>query len=402
MMRRHPAPSGRAPSEGSAGAGFLTFTLYITTVFLFWTSLYLYLPTFPVYAKSKTESLALVGVILSMYGLWQALVRLPLGILADWVGRRKPFILAGFVLAGLGAWYLGVAEGAGGLIIGRSITGLAASTWVLLVVAFTGLFPPSETVRASAMLTFVGSLARVLISGVNGTLNNWGGYRLAFFVAAGAAGLAVLIFLPAAEPRRSPKAPSVSSIGHLLARRDILLPSLLSAVTMYANWTVTFGFIPILAGQIGATDVTISVLTALYFCVVTVGNLLATTMVRGLGARRLVYVSFILMCMGIGAAALASTLLPVFAGQFCIGLSMGIGYPVLMGLSIQQVEGNERATAMGLHQSLYAVGMFAGPILSGPLADIMGIRPMFALTAFVCLVVGVIGARWLSDLREKP
>jgi MFS family permease len=42
---------------------------------------------------------------------------------------------------------------------------------------------------------------------------------------------------------------------------------------------------------------------------------------------------------------------------------------------------------MGLHQSVYSIGMFAGPWLSGILADAIGLRPMFAVTAFTCLVV---------------
>ncbi len=69
--------------------------LYIFVAFLYWTSLYLYVPTLPVYIEAKAQNLALVGGVLAMYGLWQMIVRLPLGIAADWLGRRKPFILVG-------------------------------------------------------------------------------------------------------------------------------------------------------------------------------------------------------------------------------------------------------------------------------------------------------------------
>jgi MFS family permease len=78
---------------------------------------------------------------------------------------------------------------------------------------------------------------------------------------------------------------------------------------------------------------------------------------------------------------------------------MGIGYPVLMGMSIQRVEEAERATAMGLHQSIYAIGMFGGPIVSGALADAVGIRPMFGMTAAVCLLIGLLGT---GHLRNPP
>jgi predicted MFS family arabinose efflux permease len=43
---------------------------------------------------------------------------------------------------------------------------------------------------------------------------------------------------------------------------------------------------------------------------------------------------------------------------------------------------------------VYGVGMFAGPWLSGILADGIGIQPMFGVTAFACLALGVFVTRW--------
>jgi MFS family permease len=389
-MNKSPAVRAAPSSKAGASSRRLMITLYAMAVFLYWIALYLYMPTLPTYAQSKSDNLALMGVVLSMYGLWQAIIRLPLGITADWLGRRKPFIIVGFALVGLGAWTMGTAEGVNGLIIGRAITGLAAGTWVPLVVVFSGLFPPNEAVRATAMLTFVGSAGRVLATGVTGSLNELGGYSLAFFLAAGAAALSVLIVLPTKEERRPPQRPSVAGIGSLITRRDVLLPSLLAALSQYANWTTTFGFMPILARQLGATDVVQSMLMSMHIGMVTLGILVATAIVSRLGARRLVYISFVLLSTGIGGAALAPSLSLIFASQFCIGLAQGISYPVLMGLSIQYVADAERTTAMGLHQAVYAIGMFGGPWLSGRLADVMGIRPMFGVTAFICLALGLL------------
>ena len=391
-----PSPSPKAGTSSRR----LVITLYVMAVFLYWMALYLYVPTLPTYVQSKSDNLALVGVVLSMYGLWQAIIRLPLGIAADWLGWRKPFIVVGFALAGLGAWTMGTAEGVNGLIVGRAITGLAAGTWVPLIVVFSSLFPPHEAVRASAMLTLVGSVGRVLATGVTGSLNELGGYPLAFFLAAGAAALAILIVLPAREGRRPPQQPSVGAIGSLITRRDVLLPSLLNAVNQYANWAATFSFLPILARQLGATDVTQSALVSMSIGVVTLGNLVATAIGSRIGARRLVYLSFVLLSTGIGGAALAPSLPLLFVSQFCIGLGQGIGYPVLMGMSIQQVADAERTTAMGLHQAVYAVGMFGGPWLSGLLADAIGIRPTFGVTASVCLALGLLVARRLTERAD--
>jgi len=375
--------------------------MYAITAFLYWMGLYLYVPTLPTYVLSKSENLAMVGIVLSMYGLWQAIIRLPLGIAADWLGRRKPFIIVGLALVGLGAWTMGTAENVTSLAVGRAITGLAAGTWVPLIVVFSSLFAPHEAVRATTMLSLIASLGRVSATSVTGSLNQLGGYSLAFFLAVGAAALAILIVLPTSERTHPPRRPSLASIGRLITQRDVLLPSLLAALSQYANWAVTFGFIPILAKQLGGTDVTQSMLVSMHIGLVVLGNLVATTIVHHIGARRLVTVSFVLLSSGIGVAALATSLPVLFTSQLCIGLSMGISYPVLMGMSIRYVADVERTTAMGLHQALYALGMFGGPWVSGWLADAIGIRPTFGVTAFLCLVLSLLLTRGLDGKARR-
>ncbi|MFO7918411.1 MAG: MFS transporter [Anaerolineae bacterium] len=374
----------------------LKITLYVVVVFLYWIGLYLYAPTLPSYVEMKTENLAMVGIILSMYGLWQAVIRLPLGIVSDWVGRRKPFVVGGLGLVALGAWFMGISDGARGLLIGRAITGLSAGTWVPLIVLFSGLFPQKESVRASSLLTLVGSVGRLLATGVTGSLNAWGGYNLAFFLAAGAAALAALVMIPTKEQRLERKRPSFDSVGGLFVRRDVMLPTLISTLCQYANWTATFSFIPLLAERLGATGFTLSALLSMNIGVFTLGNLVATALVNRIGARRLVFAGVTLLACGIIVAALAPNLTVIFVAQFLIGLAQGTTYPVLMGMSIRHVDDAKRSTAMGLHQSVYAIGMFAGPAVSGVVADALGIRPMLGITAFGFLAAGLFAANLLG------
>ncbi len=95
------------PATAAAGQRRLKLALFLAVVFFYWAALYLYVPNLPAYAQTKTDSLALVGTILAQYGLWQAIVRLPIGIASDWIGRRKPFIIVGMILAGAGAYVMG-------------------------------------------------------------------------------------------------------------------------------------------------------------------------------------------------------------------------------------------------------------------------------------------------------
>jgi MFS family permease len=126
------------------------------------------------------------------------------------------------------------------------------------------------------------------------------------------------------------------------------------------------------------------------------GNLGASSIAGRIRGQRLVIASFVLMFVGIVIAALSSSLPILAIAQATMGLAQGIGYPVLMGLSIQQVQNADRSTAMGLHQAVYAIGMFAGPALSGVLAEAIGIQPMFGVTAAAFLALGLLGARWLN------
>ena len=342
----------------------------------------------------------MVGIILAQYGLWQAIIRLPLGIAADWAGRRKPFVLVGLALVGVSAWVTGQAEGVGGLFVGRALAGLGAGTWVPLIVGFSSLFPAAQAIRATAILAFVGSAGRVLATSLTGSLNELGGYSLAFSLAAGVSALALLLMLPIRERSYAPRRPSVAGLGHLITRRDVLLPSLLAALGQYANWAITFGFMPIVARNLGASDIQLSLLVSMHIGLVTVMTLATGPLAERLGARRLALVAFVLLSAGIALASLAPALPVLFVAQFCIGVATGLSYPVLMGMSIRYVADRERTTAMGLHQAVYAIGMFAGPWISGILADRLGLQPMLAVTAVGCLVLSLLLLRLVPGPRE--
>jgi MFS family permease len=371
---------------------------YCTVAFLYMVALYLYVPTLPTYAQTKTSDLYTVGLVLSMYGLWQAIIRLPLGIATDWLGWRKPFIIVCLVLAGLGAWMMGSANSVQGLIAGRIITGLACGTWVPLTVVFSSLFDAKEAIRAAAILTMIGSIAKVLATAITGTINDLSGsYALAFMLAAGAAGLAALVMVPVRENRLPRRRPSAGSIWRVVSRPDVFIPTLLTTVIEYATFATVYGFMPILAKQMHANDVALSMLTSLNMAVGLGGNIVATAIVNRVGSRPLVWASVLLMTLGTAGAAVAASLPLLFIAQGFLGLGVGVGYPILMGMAIRNVGNSERATAMGLFQSLYAIGMFGGPWLSGILANVMGIQPMFGVTAFGCLLLSVVGIRKLVN-----
>jgi len=326
------------------------------------------------------------GLALAQYGLWQAILRFPLGLTSDWLGRSKPFILSGFVLAALGAWMMSAAGDIAGVALGRAVTGLAASSWVVMVVSFSGLFAPAEASRAAAGLSAVNSLAIAVSSLAAGPLTQMGGYGAGFAAAMAAAGVGLLVFLPGAEARVMGVRPSWGVVRPLVTRRDVLGPALLNALQQYALFASIYSFTPILARRLGASEVEVGLLTTTNLAASVAGNLLAAGLLKRLGGARLIYASFGGLAAGLALTAAAPALPWLFACQVLVGAFAGLGFPTLMGMSIANVAEGQRSTAMGLHQAVYGVGMFAGPWLSGLLAAPLGIQPMFAVTAGV--VVG--------------
>ena len=78
-----------------------------------------------------SSSVFLLGVALGIYGLTQALLQIPFGMLSDRFGR-KPLILLGLVLFALGSIIAACADSMVGLIIGRALQGSGAVAGVIM------------------------------------------------------------------------------------------------------------------------------------------------------------------------------------------------------------------------------------------------------------------------------
>ena len=101
--------------------------LLAATTFLFWASLYVYVPILPVYAASLGASMGMVGLVVGAYGISQLLLRIPLGIQSDRHGRRVPYIALSLIAAGAGALWLALAPGPWSLFFARGLTGVGAA-----------------------------------------------------------------------------------------------------------------------------------------------------------------------------------------------------------------------------------------------------------------------------------
>ena len=365
--------------------------LFCAVTFLFWASLYLYVPVLPVHAEALGASLSMVGAVIAAYAIPQLLLRIPVGVWADALGRRKPLVLGGAVTAAAGALALGLAPGPWPLFLGRALTGVAAATWVAFTVLFASYYPGERAARAIGLISFVNGAALVAATSAGGAIAQVWGFKAAFFGAAALAAGALVALLPVREPPvRAPRGVSWGGFLRVAGQPVLLLASGMSVLVHFASYAGVLGFLPVYAARLGASAAALGVLTMLALGSAAGAALGAIYAVERWGYPR---------AIALGALLLGGALLSVpFIGQVAWlgvaqvvnGLGRGLLMTVLMALSIRAVAPQERATAMGVYQALYSVGMLAGPLASGVLAERLGLASVFYISAALCLVLVVV------------
>ena len=97
--------------------------------------LFMILPVFAIYAEDLPEATPmLTGLALGIYGLTQAVLQIPFGMLSDKIGR-KPVIACGLLIFAVGSLVAASADGIYGIIAGRALQGSGAIAAALMALA---------------------------------------------------------------------------------------------------------------------------------------------------------------------------------------------------------------------------------------------------------------------------
>ena len=97
--------------------------------------LFMIMPVFALYGQHLEGFSPLwVGIAIGAYGLTQAVLQIPMGILSDKYGR-KPIILGGLVLFAIGSVIAANADTIYGVVFGRAVQGMGAIAAAVLALA---------------------------------------------------------------------------------------------------------------------------------------------------------------------------------------------------------------------------------------------------------------------------
>jgi predicted MFS family arabinose efflux permease len=377
--------------------------LILISSLFYWSALYIYVPILSPYAKELGGSLTIIGLVISSYGLAQLLFRLPIGIWSDISGKRKPFVISGFLFAFVGCIGLALSPNPWIMLIFRAISGVSASMWVVYTVMYSSYFHDAQSARSMSLITFCTGFAQMISTYAGGNLAEKYGWLMPFYWGAGLSLIGALVLLPVSDNKLENRSGfSVQRLLSVASRKRLLIVSIITALNQFAVFITVYGFLPVYATNIGASKSQLGALMFIVHLTQTLSMYLAGTyVVPRLGYKITVSFSHICIALATFITPYIQKIHPLIAISGIGALGQGFAYPLLMGLAIQGVPAEDKATAMGFYQAVYAIGMFLGPAIGGFIGDAFGLKGVFFCAGIVYVVASVVSAFTLPGLKSK-
>ncbi len=365
--------------------------------------LYMALPVMSTWAASLPGSTPFgVGLALGGYGLTQAILQVPAGVIGDRWGRRN-VVVASLIVFALGSAIVAMAHTVEMVIVGRLVEGVGAmaSTLIALIGDAT-----RDGVRTRAMAVMGAVLGVAFASGfvVGPFVSARYGVPAVFWLATALSLLGALGFEFAIPTRLVPRGPaSAATRAHwswpeaksLLHDRSLLV--LDAGITvLHGSITALFVVLPfVLAKFLHTTQ-----LWRVYVPVLVLGFLSMTLSSRASDRRArprgILALGATLLTLGLVTLALFHTrLVLATAGLAVFVMGFGMIEPLLASLLTRTTGRGARGTAAGLFNMAQFSGAFAGGALAGLL---LPYGPAIPFLACAALTAGWgVSLIWLRD-----
>ncbi|WP_207905946.1 MFS transporter [Aestuariirhabdus litorea] len=173
----------------------LKATASLASVFAFrMLGLFMVLPVLAVYGgELEGATPALIGIAIGGYGLTQALLQIPFGMMSDRIGR-KPVIVAGLLLFAAGSLLAAGADSIYGVIVGRCLQGAGAIASTILAL-LSDLTREQSRTRAMAVVGMSIGLSFCVAMVVGPLVTAWFGLTGLFMVTAALSMVALVIIV---------------------------------------------------------------------------------------------------------------------------------------------------------------------------------------------------------------
>ena len=353
-----------------------------------WFSLYIYVPVLPIYSKDLGSSLQFIGIIVGSYAVGQILFRIPIGYLSDRLKSRKLFSVLSGIVSFLGSLYLFISNSPNDILIGRTITGVAAAGWVAISVYYSSFFPRNERFKSSTIILSSNMLSVFLGTFLSGYISDLISIKTCFLLSMVAAILSSILFLFSKEKPFDAKSQfSTIQFISLLRNKLLICLCLIGIFIQFITFSINFSYFPIYLNELSFSDSIVGNLVAFYTLASFIGTISSPRLIKRFGLWKIFIYSAILI-------GLTTLITPLFENLFLLiflrligGIGGGIIFSSCMSSIVRGFQENYQASAMGIFQAVYAIGMFLGPILSGVIGSNINLESVFIFSSSVTLPI---------------
>jgi MFS family permease len=363
-----------------------------SVLFLRMLGLFLILPVFTLYARTLTDSTpTLVGLAFGIYGLTQASLQIPFGMLSDKLGR-KPVIFAGLLIFIAGSLVASQADTIWVMILGRALQGAGAISAALMALA-ADLTREQQRTKAMALIGISIGFAFSLAFIAGPILDAVIGVSGIFILSALLAVLAMMVLYllvptPQVSSFHSDAEVSLAMLGNVLRDHRLLKLNLgifILHTVLMANFIVVPTAIQDYAGLASAHhwQIYLPVLfTSVIFMApaIIIGERTQTSGAFFKGAVLILVVSQTGYFFWHNTlVALAFMLLVFFTAFNYLEASL----PSLISTMSSK---NSKGTALGVYASSQFMGTFTGGLIGGIIHEHFGLSAIFIFGGIITLV----------------
>jgi len=366
--------------------------LLLLIVVLFWFAQYIFVPFLSPHLTALGISASFAGIIMGAYGIAQLILRIPISVAEDIAGRHKLFIMAGLSVMALAAAIPLFSSSPAAYLVSRILTGVAASTWV----SYTAVFTQNvrDVKQRMGRLIAANNLGMMLSYLAGAVLYERVGMNGLFTVSACSAGLALALTVCwKPETSHAGEPFSMKSIVSVVSNRHLLKCALMTALGMMVIFATSSSFVSNYAKDMGADSVMLSVIAAAFNALGVVTSwAYARGMLKKLSERGQLMLAFGLMAAYCAMLPLCNAPWQIALVQMIGGAARAIMYTLLMAIAPREIPAEAKTTATGAFQSVYSLGMTAGPMVMGAMIDLSGSYAVSFLLMGAAAVAGVVWA----------
>lgn len=323
---------------------------FITIIVLFWFAQYVYIPYQTPFLTAINVASNLIGLVVGAYGLSQLLLRIPIGMLADWYLNHKLLIIFGTSLSGFASLIRLVFPNGIGFLIGNIISGIASSTWLSFMLFFFKINTKNSKVENMAILVMfnnIGMLLGFIISGIFYGQFSMSGLCL-FSIIAGILAFALSITLPDVAFSTNSGQNLWSNFFRVVKNKTLLICGLLAFIQQGVQMSTTMSFTTQVIKEIHAPEYSeglssiIFMMAAVIFAQITSSRLLSRFSKKGI-----LIVSYILLAIYCFLVPITKNIYLIYFLQLIPGIGTGTLFAILNAVAISEVPQAALSTATG-------------------------------------------------------